>query len=546
MHPFPHHMSVSSARPLLALLSGASSRSLEDDPFLDEDAPVNTPFADPLLILGPNAANGMRGAAHLYLFAALLNLQPQTLRGRTTVKRELGYIVTLSIPLVVTFFLQYLLPITSLLVVGQLGSTELALALLAIMTFNITGLAIFEGMTTSLDTLCAQAYGSGNHTLVGTYFQRGVAMMMCMLVPMLAVWWFSGTLLSVFVDDPVLCTMAQAYMRRIALGTPGFILFECGKRFVQAQRLFNSCTYVLVLVTPINWGLNMWLVHGTSLGYNGAPYAVAVVYTLMALFLFLYVVVVDGRKCWGGLDLKDAFLWESGRPIRRLALPGIVMVLGEISIFEALTLMLSAFGTEQLAAQSITSSLGSLVFQIPFAVAVAISTRVAYYVGSQQRHNAEVITHMAYGISCVMAAAIFLILFFGRRVLSRMFTPDELTVELAASAIVVLAVDQIFDCFNVNFAGVLRGQGRQQIGGVLSVGTYYLVALPGALLLGFVAKLEVRGLWMGLACAVFVSAAVEMALVWWSDWDGIMAEAKLVLEEGAEEGVEGYGSVDDV
>ena len=96
--------------------------------------------------------------------------------------------------------------------------------------FNITGLAVFQGMATSLDTFCSQAYGSGNKKMVG-YFQRATLLMLATMVPLMLVWWYSGSILNQLVPDPELVSMAQFFLRIHAFGVPGLILFESGKRF---------------------------------------------------------------------------------------------------------------------------------------------------------------------------------------------------------------------------------------------------------------------------------------------------------------------------
>jgi MATE family multidrug resistance protein len=98
------------------------------------------------------------------------------LRGeiRTTMQREAKVLVRYSAPLILTFMLQYSLNVTSVFAVGHIGKIELGAVSLASMTSNITGYAVYQGLATSLDTLCAQAYGSGRKELVGLQTQRMV------------------------------------------------------------------------------------------------------------------------------------------------------------------------------------------------------------------------------------------------------------------------------------------------------------------------------------------------------------------------------------
>src|ERR1700761_5549553 len=89
----------------------------------------------------------------------------------------------LSTPLMATFLLQYSLTVASIFTVGHIGTAELGAVSLASMPANITGYAIYQGLATSLDTLCSQAYGSGKKQLVGLQLQRMVWFLWCLTIP---------------------------------------------------------------------------------------------------------------------------------------------------------------------------------------------------------------------------------------------------------------------------------------------------------------------------------------------------------------------------
>ena len=93
---------------------------------------------------------------------------------QTSWQREATILLRYSAPLILTFLLQYSLNVASVFAVGHLGEVELGAVSLASMTANITGYAVYQGLATSLDTLCAQAYGSGQKKLVGLQTQRMV------------------------------------------------------------------------------------------------------------------------------------------------------------------------------------------------------------------------------------------------------------------------------------------------------------------------------------------------------------------------------------
>jgi MATE family multidrug resistance protein len=228
---------------------------------------------------------------------------------KTTWQREAKTIVGYAAPLVITFLLQYSLTVASIFTVGHLGKIELGAVSLASMTANITGYAIYQGLATSLDTLCAQAYGSGKKQLVGLQLQRMVWFLWCLTIPIGIVWLSAEKILEFIVPEKRSAELAGLYLRVLLAGAPGYSCFEAGKRFVQAQGLFSATTYVLLVGAPLNAFMNWLFVWHFGWGFIGAPIAVAITDNLLPLFLFLYVYFVDGHQCWNGFTKKAFRNW---------------------------------------------------------------------------------------------------------------------------------------------------------------------------------------------------------------------------------------------
>ena len=179
-------------------------------------------------------------------------------KSETTWKDELLLLIKTASPLIVTCLLQYTLTGASVLVVGQLGKNELGAVSLASMTSNITGYVIYEGLSTALDTLCAQAYGSGNLHLVGLHLQRMTFFLWLATIPIAAIWLGATQILLLLIPEKECARLAGLYLKILLLGAPGFAAFEAGKRFVQAQGLFAANLYVLLFCAPLNGFMN-WL-----------------------------------------------------------------------------------------------------------------------------------------------------------------------------------------------------------------------------------------------------------------------------------------------
>jgi MATE family multidrug resistance protein len=437
----------------------------------------------------------------------------------TTSKIELKALVKSSVPLVLTFLLQNSLSTVSVFTVGNFGAaTELAAVSMGAMTANITGYATIQGIATALDTLCPQAYGAKRYTLVGIYLQKCIALIFTVLLPILFVWLFYGyDLICLLVPDRETAKYAALYLQYLAPGIPAYILFECGKRYLQAQGIYHISTYVLLFAAPCNLVMNIVFVR--SFGYTGAPIAVAINYWFMALGLFVATVYfvkaedtptgIHPLACWGGLNVRQAFNhWGN---LIHLAIPGLIMLEAEFLAFEILTLLASYLGTYQLAAQAIGTTIASLTYQVPFAIGIASSTRIANYLGAGLEDSAKKTTKVALSFGLLVSFFNFLVLFIFKVPIARAFTKDEKVIHTVGGIMWLVALMQLSDAMNANSAGCLRGQGQTKIGGIVNLISYYVVGLPLSIYLSFYSpwKGSLDGLWIGSCVALTIIGVVQ-------------------------------------
>lgn len=391
----------------------------------------------------------------------------------TTWRREAKVLAKYSAPLILTFILQYSLIMATVFTVGHIGKVELGAVSLGSMTANITGYAVYQGLATSLDTLCAQAYGSGRKTLVGLQLQRMVYFLWIVTIP-IGIVWLSGTaILSAIVPEKRTAELAGLYLKIILLGAPGYAAFESGKRYVQAQGLFSANLYVLLICAPLNAVMNYVFVWKFGWGFAGAPIAVAITDNLLPVVLFAYVYLFKGRECWGGFSRKALKNWW---PMIRLALPGLVMVLAEFLAFEILTLAASWIGSTHLAAQSVLSTITALTYQIPFPLSIAASTRIANLIGATLADPAKVAARVALFASVIVGIVNITLLSSLRDYIPKLFTNDKDVIAVVADVLPLCAAFQLFDALAATCNGILRGLGRQEIGGIVNLVAYYIVS----------------------------------------------------------------------
>lgn len=440
-----------------------------------------------------------------------------------TVWSECKKLARYSLPLILNFLLEQVFALVCIIFAGHLGKEELAAVSMATMISTIV-LAIYEGIATALDTLCPQAYGAGQLYLVGLHTQRCAAFSLTFFIPAAVMWWYSKSFLKYILTDPQVVDLTQQFLRVMILGGPPYILFEDGKRFLQAQGIFDAGTVILFITAPLDVLLNWVLIYSSrfGMGFIGAAVAASINYWLTFILLVLFVAFIDGSQCWGGLS-KSA--WKEWRELSQLAVPGIVMLLAESMAYEVLTLLASYFGTNELAAQSALSSVVSLLYMIPFALSVASSTRIANFIGSGNIFSAKVSVHVGMISALISALLNSVIIMVFDSPIAKLFTDDQIVREIIVSLCPLMALFVIFDGWACVASGILRALGLQGIGGTINLVGYYLIAFPLALILGFTLDMQLTGLWVGNGAGLFLIAIAETWYIYTADWTQIVNEA---------------------
>jgi multidrug resistance protein, MATE family len=82
--------------------------------------------------------------------------------------------------------------------------------------------------------------------------------------------------------------------------------------------------------------------------------------------------------------------------------------------------------------------------------------------------------------------------------LPRLFTQDEEVIAIVAHTLPVVAFTQVFDGLCAGAHGLLRGIGKQSVGGPANLVAYYVISLPISLGLAFGLGMKLDGLWLGV------------------------------------------------
>ncbi|XP_073260135.1 protein DETOXIFICATION 24-like isoform X4 [Populus alba] len=102
--------------------------------------------------------------------------------------------------------------------------------------------------------------------------------------------------------------------------------------------------------------------------------------------------------------------------------------------------------------------------------------------------------------------------------IAHLFTSNEEIAESVSRLHVLLAFSVLLNSIYPVLSGVAIGAGVQGSVAFLNLGSYYVIGVPIGLVLGYVAHLQIKGLWIGLLTGVVVLTLLLSYLTWRIDW----------------------------
>lgn len=191
------------------------------------------------------------------------------------------------------------------------------------------------------------------------------------------------------------------------------------------------------------------------------------------LLAYVYFIIPCTLECWPGFS-RNAF--RNWGPMVRLAIPGIIMIQGEWLAYDILTFSSAYLGKAELAAQSVLFNIAILCYHLPFPTSVAVSTRLGNLIGAGALKAARVAVTTYYFIFVLIGLVNLVLLVSLRDVIPTLFNADADVRQAISTAMPIVAALQLVDSTTALCNGILRGLGRQNIGGWVNMLVYYLVS----------------------------------------------------------------------
>ncbi|PSS32402.1 Protein DETOXIFICATION like [Actinidia chinensis var. chinensis] len=181
----------------------------------------------------------------------------------------------------------------------------------------------------------------------------------------------------------------------------------------------------------------------------------------------------------------------------------------------------------------------SLIYIFPSSLSFSVSTRVGNELGAGRPKKAKraAMVGLCWSIMLGFSALVFAVMV--RNLWATMFTHDREIIALTSLVLPIIGLCELGNCPQTTGCGVLRGTAQPKVGANINLGCFYLVGMPVAVGLGFVAALDFTGLWLGLLAAQSSCVVTMLVVLSRTDWEAQARRAKeltggLIVEESDE------------
>jgi multidrug resistance protein, MATE family len=452
--------------------------------------------------------------------------------GKTALQREARTLFAISLPLMAAYLAEMGMMITDMIIVGRLGSAELAaVGLTADWVYVL--LLIGMGTVSIVGVLAAQSLGAGDRQGAADAVGQGMIAATVMSIPVMAAVWYLGPALALARQDPEIVRLITEYSRPLTLCVLPVLWFTVLRNYVAALARASIVMTITAVALLLNLALNYTLVYGKfgfpALGVAGAGIGTTIVNWIMFGALAGHLLLAGQFRDFRPRLVPQAIDAVILRDIFRLGLPITAAQLLAGGMFTIAAVMVGILGADILAAQQIVYTVIYVALSMSIAVGDAVRVRVAYGVGSGSpaaaQRAASIGFFMAAVITAIASGALWLFPEWIVGIFLDTADPANAGVLLIAIGLSVYAgLFQLVDGVLIVMANALRGLRDTRSPMWIMLAGYWLVGLGTGTILCFPLGFGAEGLWWGLILGPVVANVLML-----SRFRRRMAEVTVVL-----------------
>jgi MATE family multidrug resistance protein len=178
----------------------------------------------------------------------------------------------------------------------------------------------------------------------------------------------------------------------------------------------------------------------------------------------------------------------------------------EQSIFGAVGIFMTVYGTGVIAAHQAALNFTTMVYMIPLSISMTLTILVGFEIGAKRLDDAKKYSYMGVGLSMLVASTLAMVLIQFKGAIATLYTNDEVVNQLVQSFIVYAIFLQVSDGVSAPIQGTLRGYKDVKITFFLAILSYWVIGLPSGYILANYFSYGPYGYWMGLIIGIAVGA----------------------------------------
>ncbi|KAF7819214.1 protein DETOXIFICATION 21-like [Senna tora] len=387
-------------------------------------------------------------------------------------------------PAIFTRFSTFGINVTTQVFVGHIGSSQLAAYSLVFTVLVRFANGILFGMASALATLCGQAYGAREYSMMGVYLQRSWIVLYFTSFFLLPLFFFTTPILKVLGQEEGISEIAGTIsVWSIPVMFAYVVSFTC-QTFLQSQSKNIIIAFLAAFSIAIHVLLSWLLTIKYKLGIGGAMASTILAYWIPNIGQFVFVTCGWCPQTWGGfsfLAFKD--LW----PMFKLSLSSGAMLCLELWYNTILVLLTGSMKNAEVEidALSICLNINGWEMMISLGFLAAASVRVSNELGRGSSRGAKLCIVVAVLTSFTIGFLLFLFFLFYREGLAYIFTSNQQVALAVADLSPLLAISILLN-------RVAVGAGWQNIVAYVNIGCYYIIGIPVGVILSNILHLQVK------------------------------------------------------
>ncbi|XP_004240723.1 protein DETOXIFICATION 35 isoform X2 [Solanum lycopersicum] len=368
--------------------------------------------------------------------------------------------------------------------VGHLGDIELSAISIAQSVIGTFSFGFMLGMGSALETLCGQAYGAVLK-LLGQESQ-----------------------IAELAGEYAILIIPQLFSLSINFPT---------SKFLQAQSKVDVIAWIGFVVLLMHATLLWLFIYTFGWGTTGAAIAFNLTSWVLAIAQFAYVVgwCKDG---WKGLSWA-AFneIWS----FVRLSIASAIMLCLEIWYMMSIIILVGHLDNAVIAVGSISICMNVNGYEgmLFIGVNAAISVRVSNELGLGRPRATKYCVYISVFQSLLIGLLCMVIVMVAREHLAIIFTSSKDMQQAVGDLSYLLGITMVLNSVQPVISGVAVGGGWQALVAYINLGSYYIFGLPLGFILGYVAKLGAKGLWLGMIAGTSLQTVLLLIVLYKTNWN---------------------------